>query len=100
MHSHNTINSGWQMVGSIKRHLNFWYNGFNENHYQNKRDAYYCDIANNEPKNQLPKELTGIFDKLNILKHLRNAEINKNLDFTRSEERRVGKECRTQWPRK
>lgn len=39
-------------------------------------------IANNDKENQLPKELKSAFDELNILKHLRDAGINKNLGFT------------------
>ena len=81
MHSRDSINRGWQMDEDMKKHLHFWYNGFNENHYQNRRGATTM-IANNESKNQLPKELKATFDELNILKHLRNAGINKNMGYT------------------
>lgn len=39
-------------------------------------------IANNDPKNQLPKEMKSAFNELQILKHLRNAGITKNFGFS------------------
>lgn len=39
-------------------------------------------IANNNLNNQLPNALKSTFNELNILKHLRNAGITKDLGFT------------------
>jgi len=39
-------------------------------------------IANNEPNNQLPNELSSTFKELEIFKHLRKAGITKSLGFS------------------
>ena len=39
-------------------------------------------IANNDQNNQLPNELKATFNELNILKHLRDSGINKNIGYT------------------
>lgn len=39
-------------------------------------------IEQNDQNNQLPDELSSAFHELDILKHLRKANITKNLGFT------------------